>query len=95
MAGATGFHTVSTLDLSHVVTVLGLCWIWVWFLPNTQEILATFDPALKYRVSRPRAAVPTWLRWRPNLAWAVGFAVAFIYAVFQMSHVSEFIYWQF
>jgi alginate O-acetyltransferase complex protein AlgI len=94
MVGAHGLHTSSSLHLRWPLTALVLSWIAVWVLPNTQELLARFEPALNYHAPIERSHAP-WMFWRPSPIWAVAFASLAIYALTQTSRVSEFIYWQF
>ena len=75
--------------------------VWIWILalllliflaPNTQEIMAGFNPVLE-------ATTPPSTRqrlfWQPNLKWAIaGGAIAFL-GVVSITRVSEFLYWQF
>lgn len=81
-----------------------LAWIvpllfWVWFMPNSQQVLAKWRPVLQ-TVSRPCASI--WglrvsrrLQWRPTLAWVAVTSLLLFIALSQMSRVSEFIYYQF
>jgi len=70
----------------------------VWLLPNTQQIMGRYDPALDVTRSRSaagREACPTWLQWRPNRRWAATVGAVGVVAILFMSQVSEFIYYQF
>jgi len=70
----------------------------VWLLPNTQQIMGRYEPALDVRRKRPaagREVCPTWLQWRPNRRWAVTVGAVGVLAILLMSQVSEFIYYQF
>jgi alginate O-acetyltransferase complex protein AlgI len=61
------------------------------FLPNTQELMGNYRPALGYRATPETFR----LRWTPNRGWAI--AAAFIAGVGMLSlyRRSEFIYFQF
>lgn len=65
------------------------------FLPNTQELLERYCPVFE---SRPVATTvdSAWrLRWSPSIRWAaVSGAMAFV-GIISITHVSEFLYWQF
>jgi alginate O-acetyltransferase complex protein AlgI len=65
----------------------------VWWAPNSQQILARFDPALNPvpLLSGGRGR----LAWQPNAAWAAATAGVFVLAVLHLSRISEFIYFQF
>jgi D-alanyl-lipoteichoic acid acyltransferase DltB (MBOAT superfamily) len=65
----------------------------VWAAPNSQQMLARFDPALD--PVAPSTSPCEFLMWRPNLAWAVATATVFVLAVLHLSQISEFIYFQF
>ena len=82
----------------------------VWFLPNTQQLLARWHPAYNYgvvererdpplieRIPAPRWITPMkWsLEWRPNLAGAVFVGVLAALAVLSLRHVSEFLYFKY
>lgn len=60
----------------------------VWFAPNSQQLLAAWEPALD-PVSGSR-----W-QWQPTSAWALAVAGLFTLAVLHLSQVTEFIYFQF
>lgn len=71
-----------------------LMWIaglgaWVWCLPNIQQIMADFKPALD------RVQSPARLQWRPRLPWLLLTACVLWYALAEMGKVSEFLYFQF
>jgi len=64
----------------------------VWFAPNTQQILARFDPALGI----PRDSQPArLLLWRPRAALAMIGAVAAFVVIINLHRNSEFLYFQF
>jgi hypothetical protein len=81
-----------------MIMLAGLAAI-IWLLPNTQELLSRFEPALKFKPAEPgtrsRASSQEWITWKPNISWALGVAALTIYALTQISRVNEFIYWQF
>jgi D-alanyl-lipoteichoic acid acyltransferase DltB (MBOAT superfamily) len=71
----------------------------VFLLPNTQELMSHYKPALEYlrrfspsvaRIRRPGAFV-----WRPTPIWAAVIAAMSLAAFTQLSRVSEFIYYRF
>jgi D-alanyl-lipoteichoic acid acyltransferase DltB (MBOAT superfamily) len=65
----------------------------IWILPNTQQILARYDPA------QGVVALNSWLGrrllWRPSAAWAIVIGVAFLLALTFMEDTSRFLYFQF
>ncbi len=71
-----------------IVILLAICWL----APNTQQIMARFEPALNI----PRDSMPArLLAWRPTAAIAlITMAVAFT-AIINLHRHSEFLYFQF
>jgi hypothetical protein len=63
----------------------------VWFMPNTQQIFASARPALGRIAPGPLA----WLRWRPDMAWAIALGLGAVVAVLSMGGSSEFLYFRF
>ena len=62
-------------------------------LPNTQQILAAFKPALSYRSQHSGESNP-W-RWAPNLRWACLLGLIFGICICCMARPSQFLYFQF
>ena len=79
-----------------------VAWIaFVWFLPNTQQLLARWHPGYNYGVVERERDVPLperipaftpVLQWRPNVAGAVFVGVLAALAYLSLRHVSEFLY---
>ncbi|MES2739334.1 MAG: MBOAT family O-acyltransferase [Pseudomonadota bacterium] len=69
-------------------------------MPNTQQIMTRYAPALDYR---PTPAGPTpagrarlaALRWRPNRPWAAWIGVLLTACVLSLNRPAEFLYFQF
>ncbi len=65
----------------------------IWLLPNTQQILARYNPADGV------AALDSWLGrrmlWQPTIGWAVWIGGAFLLALIYMEDTSRFLYFQF
>src|SRR5712691_4608024 len=80
-------------------------WIaFVWFLPNTQQLLARWHPAYNYGVvererDRPLPErIPAFtlvMQWRPNIAGAVFVGVLAALACLSLRHISEFLYFKY
>lgn len=71
----------------------------VWYVPNTQQLFAKFEPALNYHFANHRPALiqrlfPA-LYWRPSLLWTLVIGGASIWALLSLNRVSEFLYFQF
>lgn len=61
-------------------------------LPNSQQLLARFAPALEH-VDPPGGRVR--LAWQPTFGWASALAVLFSLCLLRLGSVSEFLYFQF
>ncbi len=72
--------------------VLGLAIIW--FLPNTQQILARFKPAIEL-TQADHANGRLRVLWQPSLAWGVGLGLVFFAVLVKMENPSTFLYFQF
>ncbi|MCC7483975.1 MAG: MBOAT family protein [Burkholderiales bacterium] len=71
-----------------IVILLAICW----FAPNTQQIMARFEPGLNV----PRESVPARrLAWRPGALTAAIAAVMAFAAIVNLHRHSEFLYFQF
>ena len=95
MTGMNGFIFSSLPASLHgaviwVLASLVICW----FLPNLQEYMAHYQPALDSFYGGIKKA-RRWLRWEPSLWRAVIIAGMAIWAMLNLSQVSEFIYFQF
>jgi len=71
-------------------------WIWillliVWFVPNTQQIMAASRPALGIP---PDSSNSRW-QWRPAAASAAAVAVMAVIVIVNLNRHSEFLYFQF
>jgi alginate O-acetyltransferase complex protein AlgI len=69
------------------IWIVGLLAV-VWLAPNSQQIMARFEPALE----QAKAAK---LAWRPTRLAAVCTGCAFGFALLHLNRVSEFLYFQF
>ena len=80
----------------------------VWFLPNTQQMLARWHPAFNYgvaererdpplleRVPALTRLLPGPLEWHPNAAAAVFIGVLAALAFLNLHHISEFLYFRY
>lgn len=76
-------------DLGQAAAWIGALWAIVWLAPNSQELMAEFNPSLETITSSTR------LRWYPNKYWMMLTVCALLYALSRMGKVSEFLYFQF
>jgi D-alanyl-lipoteichoic acid acyltransferase DltB (MBOAT superfamily) len=61
-------------------------------MPTTQQIMRDAKPVLG-RTKAP--ATLAWIRWQPNLLWALAAATLLAIAMANLTNVSEFLYWAF
>jgi alginate O-acetyltransferase complex protein AlgI len=93
MAGYPKAHIQTVLFGQHEAAWLFIGFAIAWGLPNTQQILARFKPALALAPSDQATHAP--VHWRPNLTWATVLAIGFIAALAGMQTPSSFLYFQF
>jgi alginate O-acetyltransferase complex protein AlgI len=101
--GATGqwlaaqgveFQNLPTFKGGGQINFLLVAFIIVWAMPNTQQILGRYRPALGLPADVPLSGERRW-QWRPTRGWlAAGIATAVV-ALLSISELSEFIYFQF
>ena len=78
-------------------------WGWVvigaliaFVFPNTQQIMANFDPALDFVTNRISAGpLARVLTWRPTAAWACAIGLITVGSLLSLSRPAEFLYFQF
>lgn len=63
-----------------------------WLLPNTQQIMRKFEPAINY-IDDP--ANTYYIQWKPNWIWSLGVLTVAILCLLNMTGISEFLYFQF
>jgi alginate O-acetyltransferase complex protein AlgI len=87
---AVSFHGnyAQTLHVARLVSLFVICWA----LPNTQQIMAQFEPSIsKFEPGSARI----W-RWQPTLAWAGVIALLFIATLGgRLGDPARFLYFQF
>lgn len=90
------FETVPGLfrGSTQIVWISALLWA-IWALPNTQEIMARYRPALESVAPVRKGLADRLLRWRPGLASAAVVAVLLVMSLLSLQQVSEFLYFQF
>ena len=96
MAGLQGFSRHEAgWEGSREIKWLLLLLIVTWALPNVQQMLHRYRPALETYPGE--IAAPRWRRlsWRPTRVWAVLASLFFVAALINLSRVSEFLYYQF
>lgn len=84
-------HPLSQFDPNGVspywiIALLGIAWL----MPNTQQLMARYAPALEIVTVAPRRPL-----WRPSHGWAVVIGAFGAIAMLHLTQVSEFLYFQF
>ncbi len=99
LKGMAGLNGVSRADPYYFGTpeLKGLIALFIiaWAMPNVQHMLHRHRPAIQTYPGE--VAPPRWhrLTWQPNGTWAFVTALLFVVALVNLSHVSEFLYYQF
>ena len=99
MAGFEGLSFHTSFDIKQAGLLVAGAWFVAWFMPNTQEFMGNFQPAL-FPEKDPKPAplaigiLQGW-RWRPSIFVALITAIVAVFTVLMMSRVSEFLYFQF
>ncbi|MFZ6843199.1 MBOAT family O-acyltransferase [Undibacterium sp. RuTC16W] len=78
-------------------------YIWVlvaaaiaFFLPNTQEVMDKFNPALDHQSGQIRSSFVTrYLTWQPTLVWALWIGLLLVASLLLINRPAEFLYFQF
>jgi len=63
--------------------------------PNTQQILARYEPALGVTANARKFAGGRVIEWSASLPWAIGVSIVAGLGMLSLSGPSEFLYWQF
>ncbi len=81
---AFGMHGLGGVGLSdfYAWMLIGVLFVVVWAMPNTQQILGEDDG-------------PVWIRWRLSPVWGVAISVVFFACFVLMKPASRFLYFQF
>jgi D-alanyl-lipoteichoic acid acyltransferase DltB (MBOAT superfamily) len=88
------FQNLPTFKGGGQINFILVSLIVVWAMPNTQQILGAFRPALNLPQDVAQAAGRPW-QWRPTRAWLAAGIAAAVIAMLNISELSEFIYFQF
>jgi len=92
-----GMFQNGLIDSYQSITWLFALLLVVWYMPNTQQLLARYRPALGYRPRKVTAYRRSWILWRPNYVWSVILAALGAMALVKMwiGGNAEFLYFQF
>lgn len=80
-----------TLRVTRDLAWLAMLYAVVWCLPNTQQIMAQYEPAL----GRIQPGPMPWFRWQLNLPWAIACGFGALAAFLAIGGTGEFLYFQF
>ena len=83
-----GLGIGAVVDLKWGIAICFFVYLISRYSPNTQEIMASYKPALG-RITAHR------LRWAPNVAWGCVVALLGLASLLSLAEVSEFLYFQF
>jgi alginate O-acetyltransferase complex protein AlgI len=89
--GMASLGSAATMNVAaglRAALVLAALYALVWFAPNSQQLLASWEPALD-------SPAPAGVQWQPSRGWAICITAVFVLAVLHLSQISEFIYFQF
>jgi alginate O-acetyltransferase complex protein AlgI len=100
MFGFNGFTTLPlTIDVKDAMLQIAMCFIIVWLLPNSQQIMARVEPVVDWTSSSKNfTPTLTWLQfleWRPTKLAACILTPIAVYVLLSMGKVEEFLYFQF
>ena len=78
----------------------GIAWVVALFLastllPNTQQLLRRYRPALETYKNEIPCSRYRWIEWRPTAPWALFTFGIFIITILSLTQASEFLYFQF
>ncbi len=95
LIGQPGGHGLVTLsDNASALkewTRIGVGFLIVWSLPNTQQIMVNFGPALE----QVRPFPSSRLRWHPGIGWGLVIGVLLLGSLYGLDDPSRFLYFQF
>jgi len=77
-------------------------WVWVFlaaviafFLPNTQQIMRSFEPAMDSDCGEQKHSIDSRISWQPSRQWAYGLGFVVLLCLLSLNKPSEFLYFQF
>lgn len=87
-------YGANSLDLTLWIPSIVCSFVIVWLLPNTQEIMANYEPALDFVPSSLKRMRPVFT-WSPNINWLGLMFLTFCICLAMLSNDSPFLYFQF
>ncbi len=81
-------------DWNGAVTTIGIVLFIVWFVPNTQEFMRKYKPALiTEHVNLSGGWV--WFQWKPSIVYSLAIAVSLWFSLNNLNQALEFLYFNF
>jgi hypothetical protein len=94
-----GIGSESLWSAREFLSMLGWTMLLLFFvlvLPNTLQVLASYEPALASKLrSGDSSLLVRAFQWNASPVWAVMVAVIAVMTIMQLGGPSEFLYWQF
>jgi alginate O-acetyltransferase complex protein AlgI len=91
LSGMVGFRGVGILPSAGDIAWIAALYLIIWGLPNTQQLMARYEPALEKIQEGP---LP-WLRWQMSIPWAITAGIGAIVGLAAINNAAEFLYFQF
>ena len=88
------FPNVSDWNNQGILWLLVLLVV-VWYVPNTQQLLYLYRPALDTYPDLDEQYRKPRLFWRPTLVWSLATAILAVVSILSLTQISEFLYFQF
>jgi D-alanyl-lipoteichoic acid acyltransferase DltB (MBOAT superfamily) len=100
LAAMSGQNGIQLEDLYGLYQTKEIYWIFVlllfvWFLPNTSQIMKNFDPALPFAGEIGLEKKMRILEWQPNGFWALTYCFILFFVILHISKETTFLYYQF
>jgi alginate O-acetyltransferase complex protein AlgI len=77
------------------VLLLLLCFAICWFLPNVQEYMSNYQPALDSSRQAGKAPRFALLRWQPSIVTSSAVSCIAVFGIIELNHIADFIYFRF
>jgi alginate O-acetyltransferase complex protein AlgI len=94
--GMTGFNGIGLPkddEISALVYILVLL-LFVWFLPNIQQIMINYEPTIK-SLNYYNEKIVSVFQWKPSYYWIIITFICSIFSILMLNTVSEFLYFNF
>lgn len=89
------FGELNYLNRISALPLIALCIGIAFWMPNTQQIMHRYDPALMTDKKQRIEAAINLLSWRPSLPWVFALSIMAAWAMFGSTTTSQFLYFNF